>query len=760
MIAAISSNIFLQVILMGVSALTTYGIAFFLVRHLTVNKHIFLLSLILLPPVVVLWFSGFSYVAAAQVSFNSSTWFFVCGAFLTLVALICSRKNNSLLGESFLYWPLLFGLTGMVSHDLFNATNAFSYNYLGNGEYLNYAKLATFLTEDITNPSGFFAAHRQMRYGQDIWLGYVVNILNKHPIEVIHLCGGYLRFAYGVAIGIVASSILREKKSLFLVLVLYVISVVELFSFNASFSSSNLYVPYAILWVVALLQFARYQQMDGSAKNFQSDFKNDIYSLVILLAFSVFGALTYPEFNGAMVLFFTGYMVFGVVTRKYPIYEYWRFAFGLLAPLVFLFVFNRQIITNEAKVFIGQATSGGGWNIFSDPKTSLVEYLSFIFGLKFRLGTSIASLPAGISSVVVVLAALVFLYGASVLLLKRDRFSYIFALWIIAIVTSNVIAFIFGPNFYAATKLILQTNFIIMITMGAALLEPQGAPRLMQSGAIRKMIFVLGWTYALFASYMFGISVDHSRQQFRSYNLSEWKEILKSNYDPTGEYAVVGDKEKEGIWFLELATISSGVKLMPLSDSQIARLERRAVPLPCEGSTTRSINYDYLNANSYVVLQRPGRDGFIYLEDGSGAYFESAFFGRRIGESAQNVFFRRDNAGRVRYLWLDTEWMIDGAWSACVTVPRNTMGLEFNVPGELFIGQSAVQFVLEANGRQLNELTVDRPGRYRIGGEVQDRDSVVKVILKSSASWVPRNVNAHSADSRKLGASILSFDLQ
>lgn len=76
----------------------------------------------------------------------------------------------------------------------------------------------------------------------------------------------------------------------------------------------------------------------------------------------------------------------------------------------------------------------------------------------------------------------------------------------------------------------------------------------------------------------------------------------------------------------------------------------------------------------------------------------------------------------------------DGVWSACVTVPRKTIGLEFNVPGELFVGQAAVKFVLEANDHQLGELTVDHPGVYRIGGEVQSEDSIVKVILKSSAS--------------------------
>lgn len=751
---ALFTTLALQLALLGTSVLVTYGITVFLAGNLMPKNYTLLLSSILLPPVTILYISAFGYLPASQISLRFVPYFLGAGSLLTLSALLFRFKEWQSIGRTAFSWPLIFGISGMISHDLFNGTSAFSYNYQGNGEFLNYAKLATFMigTGESDFGIGFIQHHRSQRYGQDIWLGLVATIFDRHPIEIVHICGGYLRFAYGVALGIIATSVLREKRSLIVILVLYSVSVVELFSFNASFLSSNVYVPYALLWCAALVQFGK---IDSGS------YKQLVFNLTIFLAFYVFGALTYPELHAVGVVFLIGYLAVGAMTRSSPLPEYRRLFFGLFTPLVVLSILNWHLLANLIQVAAGQAASGGGWNIFSDPKSSLVEYLSFILGIKFRLGTNEAFLPKWLDLIALVCASLAFLCGGLIILLKRNRFSYIFGLWLIACLAANVAAGIGGTNYYAAAKLVLQTNFMILIAIGAALFETPGPLTAFRKvgSAIGQLMHVLLVPYVLLACFVFVVSIEHSLKQSRTYNLSQWKEILKS-HDTVEGYAVVGDIEGEGIWFTDLAATFSGTRVIPLSVSQLDRLERRGGNQPCQGSEVRLIDRDYKKSARYVVLPNTrNRDGFYYLGDQSGAYFEQAFFGRRIGLRGDILFFYRDKPSLVVYHWLDSELMVGRLWSACITVPRRIVNLEFSVPSEMFAGHSGVRFVLKEDSYKLGELIVEHPGIYRIDGEVRSEKGDMRLILESSGYGVPSKF-VNSPDSGKLAASITSLTLE
>lgn len=754
MISALFTTLGFQLALLGTSVLVTYGITVLLVGNLTSKNYTFLLSSILLPPIAILCISAFGFFSPNQSSLRVFLFFLGAGAFLTIFMLAVGFREWRSSGRPTFSWPLVFGICGMVSHDFFNATSAFSYNYQGNGEFLNYAKLAAFMMGSGHSDFGgdFVQHHRSLRYGQDIWLGLIANIFNRHPIELVHICGGYLRFAYGVAFGIIACSVFREKKPLIVILTLYSVSVVELFSFNASFLSSNIYVPYAMLWGAALVYFGKID--DGSNKQL-------VLNLITFLAFYVFGALTYPELHAVAITFLFGYLAVGAITGCYPLSEFRRLFVGLFAPLVVLAILNWHLLAKLLNVAVGQAGSGGGWNIFSSPKSSLVEYLSFILGLKFRLGTNEALLPKSLNFIAVVYASLVFLLGALAILLKRNRFSCIFGLWILAILAVNVAAGISGSYYYAAAKLVLQTNFMILIAFGVALFE---APRPLMAfpkmgGAIGQLKRVLLGSYVLFVCFLFVDSIEHSLTKSRAYNLSQWSEILRSQGAVEG-FAVVGDTEGEGIWFADLAAAFSGTQVIPLSDFQLDRLERRGSNKPCRGSEIRLIDRDYKKSVKYVVLPNArNRDGFYYLGDQSGAYFERAFFGREIGLSGDISFFYREGSSLVAYRWLDTELMVDRLWSACITVPRKTVNLEFNVPSETFSGHLGVHFILKEDGYKLGELAVERPGIYRIDGAARSEIGEMRLTLESLAYGVPSKF-VNSPDPGKPSTSIMSLTLE
>ena len=207
-----------------------------------------IISAIFLPVALIISLSCFGHLSAKNIEIGY--WRLVLGFGIAISLLILLRHWRDILDLTFSRPTFLSVLSGTASLVLFvylNGTEPFAYNYLGNGEFLNYGRLASAMINQGEPVSGFVEQHRLLRYGQDIFLAASSAIFKRSPIQLVHIASGYLLFAYGAVVGLIIGRVFYSRLIVVVLLIINSVMLLPLFNFNASFFSSTVVLPSTLL---------------------------------------------------------------------------------------------------------------------------------------------------------------------------------------------------------------------------------------------------------------------------------------------------------------------------------------------------------------------------------------------------------------------------------------------------------------------------------------------------------------------------------
>lgn len=742
-------------VLVLLSIASSSGIAFLSLSSTPYSRSIPVVSITFLPLALVVGLSSLGHISANEISISAGKYFILIGITISIFVIFKSWQD---IVKVFLTRTMAFSTaSGLASLGLFlylNSTEPFAYNYLGNGEFLNYARLASVMLDSETALPAFFEHHRSLRFGQDIFLAVLAKLFNKNPIELVHIASGYLMFAYGSTIGLVIAKTFGENRHSALLLLIHGLMLTVLFNFNASFFSSTVTLSAAIL----ILAYAVSNTDSGSSmvdpKIRYKFFLRMLGTIFLLIISIVFFAITYPEF---------GIPVFGAAVglaslQSIRLRRLSKPLFSLSIAIVSAFLLAFPAFVGALKGFYGQLAGAGGWNIFGNPQLDLSRFLLSISGLSYPFTTNHISddnfVNYGVLICVIIAA------GAGVQLgLKKSNpaITSSLALWL---TISAVVLFsplITGRNWYPAAKYFSQFSIGSILLIGFAVGIRKHNLVSHQKLLSLRMLLLFG----LFLS-VSTFEVISAKPKIEVLNFGKWFGALKG-LDKNLPLTVFRDREGEVLWFAEIAAKAAEIALLPISTNQINRLARQASSMSPPHCLAKElpINHDLSSFPHStreifaVVGAQDAKVGVLRSDQG----FDVAVLSQATVASLGTLRIDRVSLGTTTdFSFGQDSWAVDGIWAACV-IPRNDyISVAIDVPAPL-ISSVPLDLIMHV-GNDLRHFKILTSGRHILFMKVPPEAGLpALVILKTSTQWIPKNSDSTSTDTRRLGVKVVALSV-
>jgi hypothetical protein len=427
------------------------------------------------------------------------------------------------------------------------------FSFLGNAEYLNYAEMAAVLTGHYKPTpdmpvAAFVEPHRLVRNGQDLVTAVTAQLSHRHPVQVVLPLSVFYRLQYAVALGLILFGLVDRRRwwVVLAVLVLDACLLVEIFSFSASFMSSNCSLP---LYVVYL------GMLNGRGRI-------GVREVVLFVMLNVYFLLTYPEFLGVVKCFEVVQLALWVVLRRA---DRWK---PLLVANLSVCLLHPVAVAYKLRYTFALRNQLTGWNAFGDPVSDPFTYLASCVGIRDpHLLADPLGLPGWLSVTVTVVVLAAVAAGLCVLLWKH-RLGWAVVAWTIAVLLLHTNPFISHINFYQAVKFTTQTVFLLPLALLALCNVRLRLVRL------TGLAIVLLW--GVTAAFALTRAVPAAARQGVVYDYPKIRDVLKFQRGENREVAVLASPPD--LWVCKLAASESGLAVKPLFPEQKVWLDRGGVP--------------------------------------------------------------------------------------------------------------------------------------------------------------------------------------
>lgn len=766
-ITLIGSIFFLVALSIGFS----FGFIYFVLSFTRFKSTSLILSTMFLPVGLVVALSGFGYFKAGDVII--SVWKFLLPLGFVATFLVCIKYKNEIFKifycQKIMAFSMMSGLFSLAPYLYLNSTKPYAYNYLGNGEFLNYARLASIMLHPKQVIIPFFAYNQSIRFGQDIFLSITSEIFNRNPIEMVHIVSGYLLFTYGSAIGLIISGIFGTRWLGISLIWFHGLMLTALFNYNSSWFSSTLILPATVL--VLAYSTTRLDVISLKEKihsQWKSFFSIDLLAITIFLIFYiVFVAISYPEFGlpsiGAAILL-AGYQSF----RDKTLY---KSLISLMISLFFVLVFNPLVLIKAINNFFNQLHSNGGWNLFGDPRKDPVRFFIDLNGISFPLAKHISLLSNIIGFIMIVIWIFslwtILKYAKNIYknmhLIPSIR---VMTLWVILSIISFLIPFKSGGNWYPNIKFFCQFSIGFVLLYGITLY-------ILNCYEFNKSLKNSAYYFFIFFIFLFSINninnVYTIKKDIIVFEYMRWVAALKK-FERKEPLIVVHENEGEVLWFTEIVIKHLDIKLLPISEQQVDRLSRGALrriamtgnnlfKMRCGMDSSQIVN-DFIsweNIPKRALVVVGVHDPYGRLVSDQGRFSLSILHQKTIARLGKiridDVEFKPIN----QVFFPDGNWAVNGSWSACILPHNKKISVTYDVPKILTrVGPLEVDLFI---GNKKTKSIITHPGHYSISLKLSDDDTINSpqlAVLKASRTFIPKEIDHHSSDPRKLGVIVNS----
>lgn len=743
------------VVLVLLSMGTSLGIVFIALSRTGFVQAVPVVSVMFLPVLLVVYLSGFGHLKANEVAITD--WKLAIPIGLAITFLVILRRRHDIYGILCTRVTSFSALAGLFSLSLFlylNSTTPFAYNYLGNGEFLNYSRLASVMISPDPSLAGFLTQHRSLRYGQDIFLAVVADFFGKNPIELVHITSGYLLFAYGAAIGFVVATIFGTNKFSLLLLLIHGMMLTVIFNFTASFFSSTVTLSTAIL---ILAYSVSSNHSDSSIANTVGLFAlaRSTVGIIFLATVSiVFYAITYPEFGVPVFCAAVGFAgLQSLISRKFS-----KALFSLAIAIAVSFLLVWPVISHAFSGFFGQLTATAGWNVFGDPHVDLVRFLLNIVGLSFALATHHFSTNNFVNwGIIFGLIVVVGINARFALLASNPGIKVVLVVWSATAILVVLSPFATGRNWYPAVKYFSQFQIGIILLIGLNHLSKRKEGKfLLQKVVPLRMFLLLG---IFLATGIF--EVAFAKKEIVPLVFGKWATALKSFSNANLPLAVFKDHQGEVIWFAEIVGKDSTIALLPVSTSQISRLARQSpslLPARCI-SNKFPVDQDLSSwphpARQLLAVVDAGDAEDEWLKSDQG--FDVKVTNREVVARLDGLRIDRVKLGTItEFSFHQDSWAVDGIWSACVVLSGDYNAIKIEVP-KLLVDSEPLNLEVYV-GDEIRQFKIVTSGPHMLPIGIYHAEGISELVsIKTSRTWMPRNIDSSSADARKLGVKVLAL---
>ena len=733
-----------------ISIFASLGIIFICLNRTPFVKTIPLLSLIFLPVLLITGITHMGHIGCNEVKLSEWRPILTAGIIITIFVLVqWWRKVITSCFTPSMIFSIISGTLSLILFTILNATKAFAYNYLGNGEFLNYARLADFLIKNEKELPGFFVFHRSLRFGQDIFLAVLGDMFHKNPVELVHTASGYLFFGYASVVGFLVAEIFGFNVLSFLLMILSGLMLTPLFNYNVSFFSSTVIISSTIL----LLAFAgsRYNTIKRRPQIFSFLSENVIGNAFLLICLNVFLCITYPEFGlpiiGACFLL-AAHQSFCCRRVSIPL-------LSLMMATIFLITFNMRILSGCVKIFVEQLKSKGGWNIFGHPLNDSTFFLLNISGLSYpSLKYSGAHIATNLLLTVLLLAGwfcLIYLFLKRGRILAHDQECGALLLWSGITVYTLVAPFIQGGSWYTAAKIFSQFSFGIIMILGFAfdLKSLEQEKKKPGKVCLSLMIMLLIMFSVLNLPQLF-----LAKKQITVYSYSDWTEQIK-NINENMPLVVFDNREGELIWFAEIVAHDVKIKLKPITNAQVHRLERSAESVALSSCGT-PVNYDlslwpFNEEVLAIVNSQEGSSTKLRSDQG----FDFSVTRHEVVASLGKSRLDRLKFGNKSDFTFN-DWAVNGVWSASIGPFFSYASLIVNVP-EPLIRAGPVDVIFDfGQTKQVRKVSSSGVHVFSVnaGSGMKYRNIFT---VRTAETWSPCENDKSSSDTRRLGVQVLAL---
>jgi len=536
------------VLLIGISFFASFGLIFATIPT-TYRQYTLSLSLIFLPLMLVVILSGFSYLPALKVHINYYKYVLIIGSTITIY--VCCLLNQDI--KQYALTPnnlvtigsALFSLIGFC---YLNQTELFTHNYLYNGEFFNYAKLAQkLINQNLTIPK-FFLDHQKIRYGQDIFLATVSLIFKQYPLNVFHIVTGYLLFSYNLVSGLVLITVFGRKLPTYLLIFVNIFNLLPLFNCNTSWYSSSLVLPIIIL----ILGFCCMNLKNTNWTSLKT-------FLPYLVCAYIFVAITYPELFIPVVVSLLGFSTLACIAHR----EFTTNAKLCCASLLGLFLFAPLTIKTQFAGFFHQIGTNGGWNILSTPFENKYQFFLNILGLRYPTAHFHVY-----SNRVLITVILIFLFFSLGYGLYKNfnkiaiNLKILLLIWAGFILLTMVITLIKATNWYMVSKIFIQFSLVLMILYGFSYCI----------NSAKLDVFCLITTVLIYF-FAYSFELYFSKKEILHFNLLKISAYLRDN-NLSKPFLALNDPEGVMLLFLDSLRDMQLLSLVSLNYEQEAAVER------------------------------------------------------------------------------------------------------------------------------------------------------------------------------------------
>jgi len=728
------------------------GLLYLALSHGPFRQAIPALSIIIFPVILITFLSRFGHLSANRIEITHWKILIIIGLLVTILVLLKHYRDVGRL--FFTRATALATMSGVASLGLYcllNSTQPFAFNYLGNGEFLTYARLASvMLNKEPTLPS-FFEHHQLLRYGQDIFLGVLADIFQRHPIELMHVASGYLLLAYGVVVGFIIATVFGSTTLTIMLLMINSVMLLPLFNYSASFFSSTIILAPTLMVLFYCATALGWKEPDGTNSKFLV--LNIIGEASLLTLFITFVAISYPEFGVPVIGTSVGLVFYRTcISRKLS-----RSFITLSIAIIAVLIINFPLAISRIKGFLGQLVSSGGWNIFGDPHNELNRFMLNIVGLSFPLTSRHFPFPIFIQYAAFVGCAIIVVTALWQGRSHRPNILAVVYLWLALGMLVLLLPLFTGGHWYPAAKYFAQYGIGFVLILGLAFCDGmQSLDARVKWGAhtVMAAVFVLYLSVGVY-------EVLFAKKDIEVLNFASWTDLLTTQ-DKAIPLLVFKENDGEVIWFTELVAKHMGLQLVPVFAGQAERLARGPVPDPIScGSNNKSSNYEF----STAPYSYPQILALVGTDDPYGRL--STRQGVSLSVSKQETIasigaFRFDRVSfdtSPTFSFSQGAWAIGGGWSACIGPQYREVALEFEVPETLVLSGPVNVELQFAN--QGTSLRVFKAGRYTLSVKADaGRRSAELIVLTSSKTWLPAEQGANSANGGRLGVSVRALSVR
>lgn len=493
------------------------------------------------------------------------------------------------------FLPIFSGSLGAVTFSLLNWGNEKTYQFLGNGEFTNYSRLAASLNENNVGLNDFLSAHQDLRYGQDVFLASISRILAEDPINLVHLVSGYLLFTFFSALGGVISMVVRNKTAVILTVIFASTSIVPIFVFNTSWFSQAAVLPASVLVLSYLiLGKNRDSSVEESIRS-----KEFLASSILLSAYFSYSYITYPEFTFV-------HLAVGLAVRLVLDLKNKRISVVSLVLLSGLFLsiaISFRAFFNSFRVFIGQLDSGGGWDIFGNPLGQPTIFLQNVLGVRYP-----TALPSNQPLELVAAIAAAGVIFCSIIFIRNNQSHRTELLVAAGVVLSLSVILVLrlalnGGHTYTLVKLLCDTWWIWVLIAGKALdillsRAPQGRNRTASTLVASTLIILAISNYS---------QLINARSQGIRFDEKTWSEALETK--SKSNIALLESSDSTAFSYLE--QFSGGQffhRLMPLTGGQCSELIQSGSRFssPCKSDDLEIMENSFVKSIHGVTLVTRG----------------------------------------------------------------------------------------------------------------------------------------------------------